>query len=108
MCAWILEIMYCYDYFCMYMYCYVDYFCMYMCACIRYNIEHGSWELEVIGCKMSYIGTSILSTKPLVYIGPPTTQNLYKLIMPYLTYVYAWVEESLKDITFLIIYLPIN
>ena len=40
--------------------------------------------------RMSCIGTSILSTKPFVYIGPPTTQNLCKLIMPYLTYMLEW------------------
>ena len=57
MCAWILEIM-------------SNYFCMYMCACIKYNTEHSLWES---GCKMSCIGTSILSTKLFVYIGPPTT-----------------------------------
>ena len=44
--------------------------------------EHSLWELEVTGCKMSFIRTSMLSTKPYVYIGPPTTQNLCKLIMP--------------------------
>ena len=65
-----------------------------MCACIRCNTEHSLWELEVTGCKMSCIGTSILSTKPFLYIGPImgplTTQNLCKLIMPYLTYMLGW------------------
>ena len=52
------------------------------------NSEHSLWELKVTG--VSYIGTSILSTKPFVYIGPPTTQNLCKLAIPYLTYILGW------------------
>ena len=51
MCAWILEITY----------CYVDYFCTHVCACIRYNTEHSLWELEVTGCKMGCIGTLFLA-----------------------------------------------
>ena len=35
---------------------------------------------------MSCFGTSILNNKPFVYVGPPTAQNLCKLIIPYLTY----------------------